>query len=139
MDGKIYILDACAVIAFLKDETGADAVENILFQAQDNLCGVIMNKINLLEVYYGFYYSDGKDYALKQLKNIMEMPVKFIDILSNATFYEAGRLKANYKISLADSILLAESIVNGFVVVSSDHHEFDIVEQNENIKFLWFR
>jgi predicted nucleic acid-binding protein len=49
-------------------------------------------------------------------------------------FMEAGRLKASYKISLADSILLAESIISGGTLLTADHHEFD---DHGEIKFLW--
>jgi len=39
----------------------------------------------------------------------------------------------------ADSILLAQSIVSEAIVISSDHHEFDIIDENEHIEFLWIR
>jgi predicted nucleic acid-binding protein len=52
---------------------------------------------------------------------------------------EAGRLKATYKISMADALLLAHGIENNATIITSDHHELDIVEQSENIDFLWFR
>jgi PIN domain nuclease of toxin-antitoxin system len=38
------ILDACAVIAFFRDETGAENVENLLFNS-DNYC--LIHTINL--------------------------------------------------------------------------------------------
>ena len=51
------ILDACAVIAFFRDETGAENVENLLFNS-DNYC--LIHTINLCEVYYDFYRSGGR-------------------------------------------------------------------------------
>ncbi|GHV10410.1 hypothetical protein FACS1894217_15860 [Clostridia bacterium] len=48
-------------------------------------------------------------------------------------------MKATYKMSLADSIVLAEAAVNGGAVLTADHHEFDVVEQNEKLEFAWLR
>ena len=52
---------------------------------------------------------------------------------------EAGRLKATYKISLADSFALAQTKISNGVLLTSDHPEFDVIENKEPIKFLWIR
>lgn len=98
-----------------------------------------MSKYNLLEIYYGFYRSDGEETAENRLRAIKESPLTIIDTLADEVFREAGRLKSRYRMSLADSIVLAESVVKKAVVVSSDHHEFDAVERDEDIEFLWIR
>jgi predicted nucleic acid-binding protein len=51
----------------------------------------------------------------------------------------AGKLKKQYKLSLADAIGLAETIISDGLFVTADHHEFDIIEKNENINFTWVR
>ena len=48
-------------------------------------------------------------------------------------------MKANHKISLADAIALAQTIVDKAVLVTSDNHELDAVEQGTNVEFLWIR
>jgi len=47
--------------------------------------------------------------------------------------------KSKYKISLGDSFVLATAKLYDAKIVSSDHHEFDIIEKSENIKFLWIK
>ena len=42
-----YILDACALIALLRDETGADIVADIINKANNNDVLVLMHKANL--------------------------------------------------------------------------------------------
>jgi len=135
---KAYILDACAVIALLKGESGAKSVEEILVKSERDY-SVYMNKFNLLEVYYGFYRSDGFEVAEKRAKAIRKSAIQIIDDLSDDTFGQAGRLKASYRISIADSILLGKAITSGLIVVTSDHHEFDELEKKEDIEFLWIR
>jgi hypothetical protein len=41
--------------------------------------------------------------------------------------------------SLADSVGLAETIINNAYFVTADHHEIDIVEKNEKINIIWIR
>jgi hypothetical protein len=59
--------------------------------------------------------------------------------LTDSVFNEAGRFKASYRISLADSIALAETIVSSGELLTADHHEFDVIEKQEEIKFHWIR
>ena len=49
------VLDACAIIAYLRDEEGADAVEAIFMD--DNDC--VVHAINLCEVYDDCVRRDG--------------------------------------------------------------------------------
>jgi len=134
-----YTLDACAVLALLKNENGADLVDSLLVEAASGGCRVQMSKYNLLEVYYGFLREDGEMFAEKQIKAIRESPINIIEYLSDKAFRIAGRLKAKYKISLADAVVLGQGLADGAIIVSSDHHEFDVIEKNEEVSFLWVR
>jgi len=97
-----------------------------------------MNRVNLYEVYYGFYREYGKDYALNVVRNVEHSPV-FITDFDREVFLEAGRLKATYKFSLADSIAIAQTIILRGSILTSDHHEFDIIDGKENLVFNWIR
>ena len=135
----VFILDACALIAFLQKETGWEQVREILLRARENKIIVRMHVFNLLEVYYDMYRSIGKHKANEELNMIKRLPITFNTSLSDDIFIEAGRLKATYKISLADAVVLAQTIVADGTAVTSDHHEFDIIESKESVKFLWIR
>ena len=95
--------------------------------------------MNLLEVYYSSFREYGKEQANKLLSYISNSPIEIIPEISDPVFEEAGRFKASYQISLADSIALAEAFVQKAKLVTSDHHEFDIIESKEDFKFLWVR
>lgn len=135
----IYVLDACAMVAFLRDEPGADNVVVVLTNARDGKCKVYMNVINLVEVYYDIYRTVGKVNADEQIDMIKKLPIVIQTEITDKIFAEAGRLKASYKISLADSFALAQAIVSGGELLTSDHHEFDVIEAKEDIRFLWIR
>jgi len=136
---KVYVIDACALIAFLADEEGAGIVESILKEAEKRKCKLFMNRINLLEVFYGVYREEGKEKAEEVLERILKLPIKIIKTIKSKVLKEAGRLKATYKISLADSIALAETLTKKALILTADHHEFDEIEEKERINFSWIR
>lgn len=136
----IYILDACALTALLKKEKGADKILSLYKKAAQGEIQLVINKINLLEAYYDQYRSIGKSIADKTFKNVKESSIEIVSEISDELFEEAGRIKAVYKVSLADSIAIAQASVSGGELVTADHHEMDKVEQSEkNIKFFWIR
>ena len=134
-----YVLDACALIAFLNDETGAEKIEELLLQAEKTLCRLFINKVNLLEIYYGVYRECGETEAEAVMNIIHDLSIDIVDTLSDDTFKTSGRLKATYKISLADSIALAEAITRDAKLVTTDHHEFDSIDQKNELSFYWIR
>ena len=60
---EIFVLDACSLIAFFNDEEGADQVENLLRMAEEKKVKLYMNKLNILEIYYGVYRDDWEKVA----------------------------------------------------------------------------
>ena len=136
---KVYVFDACALIAYLSEEDGADAVQNILNMAAQGECKVFMHAINLLEVYYCVRREYGEISAREMLANIKEEQIVICFGTSESLIIEAGRLKSQYKISLADSIGLAQTTLLGASFVTSDHHELGALDALGDTNFTWFR
>jgi len=136
---NVYVLDACALLAVLAMEKGAENIRNLFQKTVDRQAILLMNKYNLLEVYYNIYKAYGKNEADNLLVTMEQMPVTINDTLTNEILKEAGRLKTKHKLSLADSIAIAESIINKGSLVTSDHHEIEPIEIAENINITWFR
>lgn len=136
---EAFVLDACSLIAFLNDEEGAGKVEDLLRKAKEEKVKLYMNKVNILEIYYGIYRDDGEEAADEILSKIPELPIVIIDNLSDAVLRESSRLKAGYSISLADSIAIGEANVRNAQLVTADHHEFDPLEEKGEAKFYWIR
>ena len=134
-----YVLDSCALLAQIYDEAGADVVEAIIDKANVGGAIVYMNKLNLYEVYYDILRSEGLPQAEQLYTEVQLSPIRIIDSMSNPVFRKAALLKTQYRISLADSIALGEASVIDAFLLTSDHHEFDIIEKNGDIKFLWIR
>jgi PIN domain nuclease of toxin-antitoxin system len=135
-----YLFDACALLAFFNKETGWEHVRDLLEKAVTGEINVFMNAINLYEVYYKKLHKDGQHVARDVYNVVLDSAISIIDVFeSDAIFHEAARFKAGYPVSLADSIALGTASCSGCTLVTSDHHEMDIVEAREAINFYWFR
>jgi predicted nucleic acid-binding protein len=135
----IYILDSCALIAYIKGEAGEEIIRDLLERAKAGQAVIYMSVYNLLEVYYGFYRELKKARAKDILRCIRRLPITIIDIISLPVFDEAGRLKGSYSCSLADAVGIAVAVNLSGQFVTADHHEMDIIEQTEHLPFLWIR
>jgi predicted nucleic acid-binding protein len=133
-----YVLDACALLAFLNDEPGAEAIENLLNQSATKESIVAMSIANLLEVFYGQLKKKGPKIAQAVLSVVEAYSVTIIDTISESVFYKAARIKAGYKCSLADAIGIGVAADMSGTFVTSDG-EMTPIDQQEPIEFFWFR
>ena len=136
---NLFILDACALIALLAGEKGAEKVRDIVQDAIDDKATVKINQINLLEVYYHIINIYDQDKADAMLRTIRRFPIEVIKGLEGGAFNEAGRIKSRHKIPLGDAIVVAECIVRKGTLVTSDHADMEKMEAAEKITIHWFR
>jgi len=135
-----YILDACAVLAFLDGEEGAVVVRGLLDQARNNEITITMNAANLIEVYYDRIRVVGTEQADAVIQDIYDtFPISIIETLTPDIVREAARLKAAGKMSFVDTILVATAVCTGATVVTCDHVELESVEKQGIVPFLWIR
>jgi len=93
------VLDASALIAFLRGEPGADVVEGY-FGPENSL---YVHALNLCEVYYDFLRAAGEVTAENAIQEILLLGVREHSDMSPAFWRSAGKLKADYRrVSLAD-------------------------------------
>lgn len=134
-----FVLDACALLAFLNNEPGADKVEELLKRARKKEITLYVHAINLLEIYYGLYREEGEKAAEEFLDLTRELPLKVKRRISSRFVREAGRLKANYKLSLADAIAVAGANLYHGKIVTADHHELGVLSESGLADILWIR
>jgi PIN domain nuclease of toxin-antitoxin system len=120
------VLDACALIAYLRDEDGGALVEEYLASTEDCLVHVV----NLCEVYYDFVRAGGEERARSAVDDLEDEGLLVREDTDRAFWQEVGRLKATLvRISLADCFAIALSNRIAGRVVTSDHHELDSVAE----------
>ena len=132
----VYALDACALIAYLREEEGNDKLKNLL-KARNNK--FLMHAVNLGEVYYDTLRVSGKDKAQELFKDISELPIAVIWGLDALMIELAGHYKTSYRISYADSFVLALAERENATLISTDHHEFDEIDSSGELQFYWLR
>jgi predicted nucleic acid-binding protein len=121
----IYVLDASAMIAYLRGEPGSDAVSAILI---DPAHECMAHALNLCEVYYDFYRANGETAARDAINDLFALGIRLRNDLSTEFWRAAGALKATHRrISLADCFAVTLAGTVGGIVLTSDHHEFDSI------------
>jgi len=132
----IVILDACAMIAYLRDEAGADVVEQLLLD-EETIC--YAHAINVCELYYDFLRVSDRDTALAAVADLQAMGLLIHEEVESALWQMAGDYKASQRLSLADCFALALTNRLGGELVTSDHHEFDTVQTRGLASIRFFR
>lgn len=135
-DGLIDVLDANAMIAFLRDESGAEIVEQTLLNKNTS---VFAHSINLCEVYYDTIRFDGGTAAEKAIKDLFEAGVIERSDFDRTFWKEVARLKANHKASLADFCGLVLTNRLGGTFLTADHHELDKIADDGICKIQFIR
>lgn len=131
------LLDACALIAVLRNEKGSDTVKRLLEQALLGKIAVYMCSVNFLEVYYDQLYMN-REKAEEVFNAVNNSCIEIIDY-STEFIRESAWFKTNYSVSLADSALLGAASYLDIPVVSSDHAEFDAIKHEKKLKILFIR
>lgn len=131
---KKYLLDSYAVLAWIQDEKGAQFVEDLLYRARENKENVLLNIINLGEIYYRCARVLDMESARNLLENIKLLPIK-ITPCPNELVIEAAEIKARYAIAYADAFAVASAIREKACIITGDP-EFKEVEHLVEIYWL---
>ena len=131
-----HCLDACAVIAYLRKEPGAEVLREIIEQP---ITFLAMHICNLGEVYYDFFPDDGIEAARTAWANTLALPLELRRDADDIFIQRVGIIKVTERVSFADAFALALSERLNIPLVTTDHHEFDPIEQKGHFRFLWLR
>ena len=132
----ILVFDASALIALLKDETGAELVQSLI---DDSANESFAHAINLCEVYYDCLREFGSDTANEVVDKLLSTSLVLRDDMDPDFWQRAGRHKAHLRrISLADCFCASLAERLSAEVVTADRREFEpLVEQMDcNIRFI---
>ncbi len=104
MPGKVF--DSFALIAYFRDEPGAEAMENLLVTAGKKDTPLHMTDVNYAEVKYSIVKKDGAEAWAEAAKILQGLPIDFHST-NRALADTAADFKARFKISLADAFAAA--------------------------------
>ena len=105
-DSNIFIIDTSAILTYIEDEDGAAYVENLLIEAEKGDVFIHIAFISLTEVFYITAREQNEAAALERLKLIQSLTIQVHESYENFNI-DAGKLKANNNISIADAYIAA--------------------------------
>lgn len=129
------VLDSFALVAYFRDEPGAEAVENLLVAAGRKDAPLHMTEVNYAEVKYTIIRKDGPDAWGEAAKILQGLPIDFHDG-TRALADVAADFKARLKLSLADAFAAALAKEKKAELVTGDA-EFKALEKE--IKVTWLK
>jgi predicted nucleic acid-binding protein len=123
------------MIAYLRDEPGAGAVEALLTEEPPQC---IAHAMNMCEVFYYFLRLSGEEAARAAVDELRAVGLLVRDDLDEAFWQQVGRYKALCGIPLGDAFAAALASRFDAEVVTSDHGDFDDVNRRGicRVKFI---
>jgi predicted nucleic acid-binding protein len=127
------VLDSFALLAFLNREAGFEKVRTLLRTAETASEPLLMNEINVGEVFYIIAKTRSLERAEDFLHRLETLPITpvsntFTDVL------EAARVKAQFPLSYADAFAISTALRSQAMVVTGDP-EFRAVAHL--VEILW--
>lgn len=122
----IQVFDACAMIAYLRNEPGGDVAKQIL---NENIGFCIAHSVRALD----------ERTAKAALRDLRRAGIRTRRDIGRAFWMRIGEIKAVRRVSLGDcfAIQLARDLRGE--VVTSDHHEFDSIAAERVCKVRFIR
>ena len=128
------LLDSFALLAFLNHESGSESVRDLLRSARAKKEPLLMNEVNLGEVYYRTAKQRSVERAEAVLDYIATLPLRTLGNTYDQVL-AAARLKAGFPISYADAFAVATAQRERATLVTGDA-ELHAVEHLVPIRWI---
>src|SRR5271166_2751106 len=100
------IVDSWAMVAWIRDEAPAEAVEQFLLEAGAGRCQLVMSWINIAETFYILAKRENREVADAFLTRLPSLPVRVV--LPDAEgIIAAARIKAAHAVAFGDAFAIA--------------------------------
>jgi predicted nucleic acid-binding protein len=130
---KRYVLDSYALIAYSRDEKGAESVAEIINDGLNDRAELYLSVINWGEIYYITLRNFDLERAELFRETLARYPITIVEADKELTLL-AAKFKAFHKISYADAFAAALAKMRKAKLITGDN-EFKSLE-NE-IKIVW--
>ncbi len=117
---NIAVVDSWAILALLlAEEPGATAMRRYLRRAQSGNLRLLLNVVNLGEVFYRLLQLTGDTQAEERLGQVKALPIDIVPARENLAI-EAARIKARHPLSYADAFAVATGRLEKAPVLTGD-------------------
>jgi predicted nucleic acid-binding protein len=130
--GDLYVLDTSAIFTFTDQEEGADKIEQLLDSARKHQCRLEICAISLMEIYYIALMERGEDEATRLVGLVKSWSMSLV-YPDEKTLLQAGKLKAAYRLSVADALIAAVAKLHDATLA---HKDPELVALAKEVKLL---
>lgn len=102
----LFVFDTSAILTFTDAEPGAEQVEKLLESTKTTPCQILAVQVSLMELHYITIRQTGEDAAAKMIALVKAWPMSWV-ALDEKILLQAGKLKAAYRLSVADAMIAA--------------------------------
>ncbi|BCV22947.1 type II toxin-antitoxin system VapC family toxin [Moorella sp. Hama-1] len=132
---KKYVFDSYALLAYLQNEPGADQIEAMINEAQDEAAQILISAVNLGEVAYIIARTAGTKKLNETMALLETLPIEAV-IVNKEFALTAAKYKAQYSIAYADCFTLALGVQTDSEIVTGDPEFHKVSEQD---RIIWLR
>jgi len=130
---RSFVLDTSALLTFIEDEAGSERVEEVLRQERCFLPWMV-----LLEVYYISQQERGRGEADRRYALMKQLPCEVLWQNDEPTILTAAQLKAEHRLSLADSLIAAFAHRQEATLLHKDP-EFEALNERVSLEALPYK
>ena len=116
---NVFLLDTSALLALRCDEPGANRVEALLLQAKRGQCRVLVSFMTRMEILYCVWREEGVERAHEALGLVDSFAIEWVSC-EPGILEIAARLKAQARLSVADSWIGATAVVHEATLIHKD-------------------
>ncbi len=118
--GNVAVVDSWAILAFLRaEEPGAAVMRRYLRRAQNGNLRLLLNVVNLGEVFYRLLQLTDETQAEERLAQVKALPIDVVPARESLAL-EAARVKAAHPLSYADAFAVAMGRLENAPVLTGD-------------------
>ena len=116
---KNYLLDTSALLTLRDNEQGAEDVATILKQAEAGKVKVFGCFMTLMEILYRVWKDENEVAGKLAYAQCKSLPIEWVHE-SDELLEQASRIKANYRLSLADAWIAASAVLREACLIHKD-------------------
>jgi uncharacterized protein len=118
--GSVAVVDSWSILAFLRaEEPGAAAMRRYLRRARTGNLRLLLNVVNLGEVFYRLIQLTGVTRAEERLAEIKALPIEIVPAREGMVL-EAARIKAAHRLAYADAFAVATGRAESAPIITGD-------------------
>jgi len=118
--GVVAVVDSWSILAFLRaEEPGAAAVRRYLRRARAGNLRLLLNVVNLGEIFYRLIQLTGATQAEERLAEIKALPIQIVPAREGLVM-EAARIKAGHRLAYADAFAVATGRMENAPIITGD-------------------